>query len=451
MDPLAPKVYAEFFGLTDVGRKRRQNEDNLLIADLQNQRQGKPGLYYHWQVGGRGLLFAVCDGMGGAAAGEVASQMAVDVVYSELLDLDPGLEPQEFAQIIDRAIQTANYKIHEYSKKDRSKKGMGTTISAAAVYGNILFLAQVGDSRAYILRGGKLTQVTKDQSLLQRLIQEGAISPEHAQNFVGKNVILQALGPSPQVLVDLKFIELEEGDTLLLCSDGLHGPVPDEELERILKSSQDIPLVCKKLINEANARGGPDNITAIVARFSGEDLPDPEEHRPAEPKDVRYVRAPIDIKTLKLEKELGLIHWINKWFFSNQMLLIYGVALLLGGGYWLWKNRDLFKPPPPKRVIAALARVMITSDVPDAIVIVNGKRFGRLENGEKVLSLPLGRHQIYLYSPSRDWKSKLYTLELKSSKKPELLEINMKGSSAKGSSRFSQFKEWLPGRDGEEE
>ena len=123
MDPLAPKIQVSFFGITDVGRKRKQNEDNLLLADLQSQKRAHHMEHGQWQVKGRGLLFAVCDGMGGAAAGEIASQMAVDVVYKELLDLEPGLEPQVFAEIVDRAVLTANHQIRELALRDTSKKG----------------------------------------------------------------------------------------------------------------------------------------------------------------------------------------------------------------------------------------------------------------------------------------------------------------------------------------
>lgn len=444
MDPLAPKVYAEFVGITDVGRRRKQNEDNFLVADLQQHRRSFQKEHHHWQVGGRGLLFAVCDGMGGAAAGEVASQMAVDILFQELQDLEPGLPPQEFASILDRAIQTANHQIHDLAQRDETKKGMGTTVSAAAVYGNILFLAQVGDSRAYLLRGGKLIQVTKDQSLLERLIEEGAISPEHAENFTGKNVILQALGPVPQVLVDLKFVELEEDDVVILCSDGLHGPVNANEMLEILYSSGSLAQAGQALIDRANENGGPDNITSILVRLNGEDLPNPSTPTMAVPQPVKYVRAPVDAITLRLEKELGLTHWLNKTVFSPTMLMVYALLLLLSGGWAVWSNRaTLLSNDSSSVVLSEKAPVVIVSDVSNATLFVDDVPMGRLQRGGKSISLETGKHRIYLRDGN--WTSPVKTIDLsKSNPEPPMVELN-RISSGKGSK--SAMREWLPGQD----
>lgn len=446
MDPLAPKVYAEFIGITDVGRRRKQNEDNFLVADLQQHRRSHQKEHHHWQVGGRGLLFAVCDGMGGAAAGEVASQMAVDILFRELQDLEPGLEPQEFASILDRGIQSANHQIHELAQNDETKKGMGTTVSAAAVYGNILFLAQVGDSRAYLLRGGKLIQVTKDQSLLERLIEEGAISPEHAENFTGKNVILQALGPVPQVLVDLKFIELEEDDVVLLCSDGLHGPVNAQEMLEILYGSGSLVEANQALIDRANHNGGPDNITSILVRLNGEDLPKPGTPTMAVPQPVKYVRAPVDAITLRLEKELGLTHWLNKTVFAPTMLMVYALVILLAGGWAIWKNRAALTAKDSSRVVVAQkAPVVIVSDVQDATLFVDDVPMGRLRRGGKSISLATGKHRIYLRSGS--WTSPVRSIELTGGdREPPMIELNQNTS---GKRNKTAMREWLPGQDPE--
>ncbi len=448
MDPLAPKVHAEFIGITDVGRRRKQNEDNFLIADLQVQRRSFQKEHNHWQVGGRGLLFAVCDGMGGAAAGEVASQMAVDILYKDLLDLEPGLPPQEFGAILDRTIQTANHRIHEMALADETKKGMGTTVSVAAVYGNILFLAQVGDSRAYLLRGGQLIQVTKDQSLLERLIEEGAISPEHAENFTGKNVILQALGPAAAVLVDLKFIELEEDDVVLLCSDGLHGPVTAQEMIEILYSSPDLRSAAQSLIDQANHNGGPDNVTVLLIRLNGEDLPHPEKSTAAVPQQVKYVRTPVDVITLKLEKELGMIHWLNKYFFAKPMLIVYAILLLSFGGWTFWKNRAVFSKDIRPPVLAQYGSILILSDVRNALLFVDDMPKGYLKRGGKMVSLVAGKHKVFLRTDH--WTSSVRTIVVTGNEQePPMFEFNRKKTSSLRGKKATSFKEWLPGQDPE--
>jgi serine/threonine protein phosphatase PrpC len=386
--------------------------------------------------------------MGGAAAGEVASQMAVDILYTELLDLEPGLEPQAFAEILDRAISTANHRIHELAKADQTKRGMGTTVSAAAIYGNVLFLAQVGDSRAYLLRGGKLIQVTKDQSLLERLLEDGAISPEHAQNFTGRNVILQALGPTPQVLVDLKFIELEEDDVLLLCSDGLHGPVSTEEIIQCLYSSSSLQTAGQALIDRANHNGGPDNITVILSRFTGPDLPKPSVSTPAIPQPVKYVRSPVDTFTLKLEKQLGLTHWLNKYFFAPPLLILYALLLVGGTGWALWSNRAAFSVKKSAPIISPHGTLVVTSDIPDAELYVGGLPMGHLKGGGKSLTLPAGSHSIYLRSGN--WTSPVHKLVLTGNERePPLLDISQKQSASNRPKiqTSSETTEWLPGRD----
>jgi serine/threonine protein phosphatase PrpC len=448
-DPLAPKIDVEFFGITDVGRKRKQNEDNFVVGNLQTHERAFQKEHNKWRLGGRGIVFGVCDGMGGAAAGEVASEMAVENLFEGLLDLEPALEPHVFGGHVDRAIQTANHRIFDLASKDPSKKGMGTTVSAAVTYGNILFLAQVGDSRAYLFRGGKLIRVTKDQSLLERLIEEGAISPEHAENFVGKNVILQALGPTPQVLVDLKFIELEANDVVMLCSDGLHGPVLDDQLESILTQYPDVRQAGQALIDAANRNGGPDNITAIVIRYTGQDLPAPATPTEAIPQPVKYVRAPIDAITLRLEKELGAAHWLNKHLFATPLLIIYGLLLVGFFAFSVWSNRDalhrvLTQKKKQITIDASVGRVVVASDMPNAMHFVNDRPIGQMHgNGGRNLILSVGSHKIYLLD--RKWKSKVFSVNVKKNR-TRLLEIFR---SRPGTQSKQTDAEWLPGRDAE--
>ena len=453
MDPLAPKIWADIFGLTHVGRVRKQNEDNFLIADLQQQKRVLPKERFQWRLGGCGFLFAVCDGMGGAAAGEVASQMTVDTLFETLLNLEPAQDPQVFAEKLDHTIQKANHLIFSLAQKDTSKKGMGTTVSAAAIYGDVAFLAQVGDSRAYLLRAGQLIRVTKDQSLLERLLEEGAISPEHAKNFAGKNVILQALGPTPQVLVDLKFIELQENDVILLCSDGLHGPVEDEEIGEILRQYDDVQFAAERLIQRANENGGPDNVSAIVARFRGADLK-PASSAPAIPQPVKYARKPVDLITLRLEKELGLSHWINKRIFAPPMLILYAVLFFGWMSYVIFTNRLMLRQlfsgeKAPKIVVpAASGQLVVASDVLDAELLIDRTFVGNLQQGGFSLSLPVGEYTLTLRKEG--WSSPPRRFEL-DGKKPLLVEILRNTAQAKEirerAEGFVKEEEWLPGQD----
>ncbi|MCB9639619.1 MAG: Stp1/IreP family PP2C-type Ser/Thr phosphatase [Myxococcales bacterium] len=455
MDPLAPKIDADFYGLTDVGRVRKGNEDNFLIADLQLQRRGRHKVREQWRLGGRGLVFAVCDGMGGAAAGEVASQMTVDTLYRELLDLEPAQDPQLFAEKLDHSIQKANHNIFTLAQQDTSKKGMGTTVSAAAIYGDVAFLAQVGDSRAYLLRRGELIRVTKDQSLLERLIEEGAISPEHAENFAGKNVILQALGPTPQVLVDLKFIELEEGDVILLCSDGLHGEVPDAQIKEILNRHHDVQAAATALIRQALENGGKDNVTGIVLRLSGADLKKSPNPQPAVPQPVRYVRKPPDLITKRMEKELGLAHWINKRIFATPMLALYGAITFGLLAYFVFTNRaalrQMFADTKRNITIAPPAvggQLVVASDIPDAELVVDDTTIGTLQNGGFSLSLPVGDYMVRLRKDG--WASPVHRVKLVG-QKPVLVEITRNASQADKirakAQDLAKEEEWLPGQD----
>jgi len=236
--PSLVPIAIELQGRTDVGREREHNEDNFLVADLSRGQRGGPESYGpSVVVGGHGLLLAVCDGMGGAAAGEVASQMAVDVIHQHVvsgLPLEAPLDRDAIARRLVRAVEEAGFRIFEAARADRSRRGMGTTATAAALVDETLFLAQVGDSRAYVLRDEKLVQVTRDQSLVNQLIEAGQLTEEEAETFEHNNIILQALGTSDHVQVDLTYAELRAGDRLLLCSDGLSGMVRNEEIRKIL-------------------------------------------------------------------------------------------------------------------------------------------------------------------------------------------------------------------------
>ncbi len=271
-------VIVHVFGRTDVGRTREHNEDAFVVADLTRGRFSRePELLTH-TVGRHGTLFMVADGMGGAAAGEIASAMAIDVVIEELLAAlngDEGPTEAVFATAIKRATAAANAHIHTFALEHPEFRGMGTTATVAGVLGDTLYVAQVGDSRAYLVRNGVGRQITKDQSLMQKLIEAGELTEEEAEQSERRNIILQALGPEATIKVDLTHQPVRRGDLLVLCSDGLSGQVRGDELTRIVTEEGSLAAACERMIDRANEMGGPDNITVIVARFDGEGLADP--------------------------------------------------------------------------------------------------------------------------------------------------------------------------------
>jgi len=221
----------------------------------------------------------VADGMGGAAAGELASEMATDTIYAQMVKMWGGegeRTSQRFAYRLKEAVEVANSHIHAYAKAHPEVRGMGTTTTAVGVLGDHVYLSQVGDSRAYLIRDGAAVQLTKDQSLMQRLVEAGELTEEEAAQSERRNIILQALGPDAKVKVDLTHQELRRGDVLVLCSDGLSGQVKKEEIAEIAGNAPDLQAACERLIALANERGGPDNITVIVARFDGDGLAPPD-------------------------------------------------------------------------------------------------------------------------------------------------------------------------------
>lgn len=263
------QIRLRLFGRTDVGQVREHNEDNFLIADLSRKSRSLREEDRSQVVGKRGAVLGVCDGMGGAAAGEVASQLAVDIIYERLLEGDPPQNRDDLAQRLVRAVEEAGIRIFNEARADRTRRGMGTTATIAALLDSRLFVAQVGDSRAYILRGDDLVQISRDQSLVNQLIEAGQLTEEEAETFEHNNIILQALGTADTVQVDLTYVDLRRGDTLLLCSDGLSGMIRTEEIRDVLLNIKDPLEACKVLTEHANLAGGHDNITVIVAHVDG--------------------------------------------------------------------------------------------------------------------------------------------------------------------------------------
>ncbi len=258
-------VSVSVFAYTDIGRQRSENEDAFLIADLTTGKVGlRPDMITH-PIGERGSLLIVSDGMGGAAAGEVASELAVRIIRQSLLEMHPDIDVYQRLKI---ATEVANESIWNEAKGNASLQGMGATVTAALVQGTHAYLTQVGDSRAYLIRGEQIKQITKDQSYAQMLVDSGAIKPEQMDS-VPQNIISQALGTQPGVQVALTSVQICRNDYLILCSDGLSGKIQPDEMRKVMMESSDLSLACRRLIAMANERGGEDNITVVAARFDG--------------------------------------------------------------------------------------------------------------------------------------------------------------------------------------
>jgi protein phosphatase len=279
----------ELHAKSDVGRVRRGNEDNFLVLELSKEQtwtgtEGSGSLkeLAQFELGKKGLVLVVSDGMGGALAGDVASRMAVDSVRDMILGARDGDGCEQDTPLVDclkNATVYANLAIHHKSQEDSRCAGMGATFTGAAVHGDLLDLVQVGDSRGYILRKDQIRLATKDQSLVQQLVDVGQISEAEAETHMFRNVILQALGAQGDVTPVTGRIRLRKGDILLLCSDGLSGKLRAEDIQRIVADNTDLAKACDELVDEANNRGGEDNITVILARFTGDELEDPGSDR----------------------------------------------------------------------------------------------------------------------------------------------------------------------------
>ena len=268
--PPMSNILVSVFARTDIGMQRSGNEDAFMVADLTTGNVGLgPDMSTH-SVGSRGSLMVVSDGMGGAVAGEIASEMAVTSIRESLMEMPTDLS---ISDQLKMATEIANERIWEHAQQNPELSGMGATVTAVLVQGTSAYIGQVGDSRAYLIRGDRIKQLTKDQSLAQMLVDSGAITPEQIHS-VPQNVIMQALGTQPTVKVALTAVELCRNDHLLICSDGLSNKFQDnvDELRQTAQSSSDLTAACRRLVEIANERGGEDNITVIIARFDGEAL-----------------------------------------------------------------------------------------------------------------------------------------------------------------------------------
>ena len=238
--------------VSDIGRVRKINEDSFAARSEQG-------------------LFVVCDGMGGAAAGEVASRIAVDTIVAQLHEAnpDPSSVPdphgyQARTVLLDDAVRQANESIYSFAQGDHDRHGMGTTVVSVWLAKDLASVAHVGDSRAYLWHQGEIEALTIDHSVVEAQVQAGLLSREESLHAAHQNVLLQALGLSDDVDVELSEVPVQAGDYLLLCSDGLTRTVTDAEMQKTITDLKDPEKICRQLVDAANAAGGPDNVTAVV-------------------------------------------------------------------------------------------------------------------------------------------------------------------------------------------
>lgn len=265
----APRFRMTGVAASHVGQIRRHNEDCVLFEHLGSDADRAPYDEAVRSMPATGAFLLVADGMGGPAAGEVASAMAARIVVARLSELWRSGEPRTPGPVTEAlrvALAMANGEIHRYSGRDPDLRGMGTTTTAAVLVGDHLSVAHVGDSRAYVVRGGREQRLTRDHSWTQHLVDIGAVSAEEAARHPQGNILLRALGPRPEVAVDVAEHRLHEGDVIVLCSDGLWTAVAEHEIAGIVSDEPDLATVGQALIDLANARGGRDNVTVLVAR-----------------------------------------------------------------------------------------------------------------------------------------------------------------------------------------
>ena len=252
------------FGKTDAGIVREVNEDAFGMADLTAGERWSGGKPTTWSAGAAGVLLEVSDGMGGAKAGEVASALSIEGVLSGMLDAAKAGHTSD--KTLRAVIERVSKKIYEAGKRP-DRRGMGATLTAILVKGTTAYVAQIGDSRAYLLRNPKRGQVTHDQSYVQMLVDAGVMTPEEAERSPRKNIIMQVMGQE-SIKVALGRIELRAGDRLLLCSDGLTNVLDDDRIASICASSNDLVTAVNGLIEQTRAGGAPDNVTAILAEVA---------------------------------------------------------------------------------------------------------------------------------------------------------------------------------------
>lgn len=358
------KIHA--FGLSDLGRERTLNEDAYVIDP------------------DRGL-FIVCDGMGGHAAGEVASSHTTRLVHKAVTDAWPLIEgvragkasAEAIVPVLRTAIETACAEIYDEGVRDKAKRGMGTTCTVLLLAGSQGVLAHVGDSRMMILRGGVLTQLTQDHTYVAEAIRNGLLKPEEAEKSPYGNVVTRAVGPQRNVFVDTLVFDVVDGDTMLLCSDGLHQYTPNpEELAKKLEG-QSTELVVKQLIALANERGGSDNITAIVVRVPSV--------AKAEQKDSNAITDIDTLRHIELVREMSMSEVVRLSQGFRKTRVEAGTLILREG-----ESTDTF-------YVILEGRVEVTRGTQRVNVLPKGSHFGEMA----ILSLKPRSASVRALEPCR--------------------------------------------------
>jgi serine/threonine protein phosphatase PrpC len=307
-----------FAAATDVGRMRKNNEDSYLSSQP---------------------VAAVADGMGGHSAGEVASAIAIEELAA-LRDRGPWANETDATDDLKQAILRANRRIREMAARDRKLNGMGTTLVALLEDGDMVHVANVGDSRGYLLRQGELSQVTVDHSLVQELVDDGRLSPEDAERHPQRSVITRALGIDPEVEFDLFTYKLQVGDRLLLCSDGLSDVVEPAQIRKVLLKVPSAQRAARELVSVANANGGPDNITVIVVDAVDESAPlaDGDGETAGGRRGQRAARAAKD-------RSLAMHRRLQRFLVAGIVVLVLAALLVAGRSflfsrYWVGFEGD---------------------------------------------------------------------------------------------------------------
>lgn len=239
----------QYWAITDPGCTRPQNQDYYLVENLNKNT----------------LLCVVCDGMGGAKSGNVASTLAADVFVQEVKRTwTPDMDPEKLDQMLRGAVKLANFTVHDQAQQFEEFMGMGTTLVAVLIQGKTATVINVGDSRCYSVKADGVQQLTTDHSLVQMMVQRGELTPEQGKSYPGKNLITRAIGPESMVECDIFHRRLENGECLLLCTDGLSNLMDDQEILFEVEHGANKPSSCQRLLDIAKDRGAPDNVTCVL-------------------------------------------------------------------------------------------------------------------------------------------------------------------------------------------
>ena len=239
----------EYWGLSDIGKVRAQNQDAFRIEQLDRHT----------------ILAVVCDGMGGAKSGNIASRLAIDVFVAEVKNsYKPSMNQEQVSQLLRSALDLANVTVYEQARQFEEFAGMGTTLVAALLCGKNATIINVGDSRCYHITSSDIRQITVDHSVVQMMVDRGELTAEEARNYPGRNLITRAVGTEPTVESDIFAIWVERGEALLLSSDGLHNEVEDQEILFEVVHGVNNDNCCQRLLDIANMRGSPDNVTTVL-------------------------------------------------------------------------------------------------------------------------------------------------------------------------------------------